>query len=135
MLHFALLRSPYAHAKITHLDVSAALEQPGVVAAFGGEDLAAEWPGGVPCAAMVTEEQHTPTFPPIATDKVNFMGDVVAVVVASDRYKAQDAVEFIDVDYEPLDPVVNMEDALKEDAPLVHEEFGTNECFTFTAGV
>ncbi len=135
MLHFALLRSPYAHAKITHLDVSAALEQPGVVAAFGGEDLAAEWPGGVPCAAMVTEEQHTPTFPPIATDKVNFMGDVVAVVVADDRYKAQDAVEFIDVDYEPLDPVVNMEDALKEDAPLVHEEFGTNECFTFTAGV
>ncbi|MDQ4062652.1 MAG: xanthine dehydrogenase family protein molybdopterin-binding subunit, partial [Actinomycetota bacterium] len=60
MLHLALLRSPFAHAKVTHLDISGALERPGVVAAFTGEDLADEWPGGVPCAAVVTEQQNTP---------------------------------------------------------------------------
>jgi carbon-monoxide dehydrogenase large subunit len=134
-LHFALLRSPFAHAKITSLDVSGALERPGVVAAFTGEDLADEWPGGVPCAATVTDEQNTPFQAPIVTDEVNYMGDVVAVVVATDRYKAQDALESIEVDYEPLGVVVDMETALEESAPLVHEDLGTNECFTFTAGV
>ena len=132
-LHFALLRSPFAHAKVTHLDVSDALEQPGVVAAFTGEDLADEWPGGVPCAATVTEDQNTPFHPPIVTDEVKYMGDVVAVVLATDRYKAQDALEFIEVDYEPLGVVVDMESALEEGAPLVHEDLGTNECFNWAA--
>jgi carbon-monoxide dehydrogenase large subunit len=132
-LHFALLRSPFAHAKVTNLDVSGALEQPGVVAAFTGEDLADEWPGGVPCAATVTEDQNTPFQPPIVTDEVKYMGDVVAVVLATDRYKAQDALEFIEVDYEPLDVVVDMESALEDGAPLVHEDLGTNECFNWAA--
>ncbi len=131
MLHFALLRSPFAHAKITHLDVSGALEQPGVVAAYTGEDLAEEWPGGVPCGATVTEDQNTPFYPPIVRDEVKYMGDVVAVVLATDRYRAQDALEFIEVDYEPLDVVVDMETALEEGAPLVHEDLGTNECYTY----
>ncbi len=134
-LHFALLRSPFAHAKINSLDVSGALERPGVVAAFTGEDLADEWPGGVPCAATVTDEQNTPFQAPIVTDEVNYMGDVVAVVLATDRYKAQDALESIEVEYEPLGVVVDMETALEEGAPLVHGDLGTNECFTFTAGV
>jgi aerobic carbon-monoxide dehydrogenase large subunit len=134
-LHFALLRSPFAHAKITSLDVSGALDRPGVVAAFTGEDLADEWPGGVPCAATVTDEQNTPFHPPIVTDEVKYMGDVVAVVLATDRYKAQDALESIEVEYEPLGVVVDMESALEEGSPLVHEDLGTNECFTFTAGV
>jgi carbon-monoxide dehydrogenase large subunit len=135
MVHMSMLRSPFARAKVTKLDVSAALERPGVVAAFTGADLAEDWPGGVPCAAVVTEEQKTPFFPPVVTDEVRHVGDVVAVVLASDRYAAQDALEFIEVDYEPLPAVVNMEDALKEDSPLVHEDFGTNECFTYTANV
>ncbi len=130
-LHFALLRSPFAHAKVTNLDVSGALEQPGVVAAFTGEDLADEWPGGVPCGWQVIEDQKAPFHPPIVQDEVNYMGDVVAVVVATDRYKAQDALEFIDVDYEPLDVVVDMETALEEGATLVHEDLGTNECYTW----
>ena len=135
MLHMTMLRSPFARAKVTHLDVSSALEQTGVVAVFTGEDLADEWPGGVPCGAVVSEQQNTPFFPPIVTDEVRFVGDVVAVVVANNRYAAQDALEFIEVDYEPLEPVVNMEDALKEGSPLVHEDLETNECFTYTAGV
>jgi aerobic carbon-monoxide dehydrogenase large subunit len=133
MLHFAVLRSPFAHAKVTHIDVSAARERDDVVAAFTGADLAEEWPGGVPCAATVTEDQKNPPHPPIVTDEVNYMGDVVAVVVANDRYTAQDALEAIEVDYEPLDPVVDMESALAEGAQLVHEDLGTNECFEWQA--
>ena len=133
MVHLSMLRSPFARAKVTKLDVSAALERPGVVAAFTGADLAEEWPGGVPCAAVVTEEQKTPFFPPIVTDEVRHVGDVVAVVVAGDRYAAQDALEFIEVDYEPLPAIVNMEAAIEEGSPLVHEDLETNECFTFAA--
>ena len=135
MLHMSMLRSPFARAKVTKLDVSGALERPGVVAAFTGQELADEYPGGVPCGAQVSDQQNTPFFPPIVTDEVRFVGDVVAVVVASDRYTAQDALEAIEVDYEPLTPVVNMEAALEDGAPLVHGDLGTNECFKYTAGV
>src|SRR3954463_1556665 len=63
MLHMALLRSPFAHAKITNVDVSAALEQPGVFAAYTGKDLAEEWPGGVPCGMQVTDDMQEPYHP------------------------------------------------------------------------
>jgi aerobic carbon-monoxide dehydrogenase large subunit len=129
MLHIALLRSPFAHAKITHIDVSAALDQPGVVAAYAGEDLAEEWAAPIPCGWAVTEDLKTPDHWPVAKGEVNHVGDAVAVVVASDRYKAQDALEFVDVDYEPLEVVTDMEEAVEEDAPLVHEELGTNTAF------
>jgi carbon-monoxide dehydrogenase large subunit len=135
MLHMTLLRSPFAHARITSIDASAAKEQPGVVAVFTHDDLAQDWPGGVICGANVSEDQKNPAFPPIAKDEVNHAGDVVAAVVATDRYVAQDALEFIEVDYEPLPAVVDMEEALKEGAPLVHEDLGDNVCFTWAAGV
>ena len=133
MMHAAMLRSPVAHAKVTSIDVSAAKEQPGVLDVFTGEDLASEWPGGVPCAANVTEEQKTPFHPPIVTDEVRYLGDVVAVVVASDRYTAKDALELIEVEYDELPVVTDMEAALADDAPLVHEDLGTNECFVWAA--
>jgi carbon-monoxide dehydrogenase large subunit len=132
MLHVSVLRSPYAHAKVTRVDVSGALEQPGVVAAFTGEDLADEWVVGIPCGWPVTEDIKTPDHWPLARGEVNHVGDGVAVVVATDRYKAQDALQSIQVDYEPLDVVVDVEAALEEGAPLVHEQFGTNECYTWT---
>ena len=135
MLHMTLLRSPFAHARITSIDVSAAREQPGVVGVFTHDDLAQDWPGGVICAATVSEEQKNPAFAPIVKDEVNYAGDVVAAVVATDRYVAQDALEFIEVDYDPLPVVVDMEEALKEGSPLVHEDLGDNVCFTYTAGV
>ena len=85
MLHMTLLRSPFAHARITSIDASAAKEQPGVVAVFTHDDLAQDWPGGVICGANVSEDQKNPAFPPIAKDEVNHAGDVVAAVVATDR--------------------------------------------------
>ncbi len=131
MLHFSVLRSSYAHARITHVNVSAALEQPGVVAAFTGEDLAEEWAIGIPCGWPVTEDIKLPDHWPLARGEVNHVGEAVAVVVAADRYKAQDALEFIEVDYEPMEAVVDVEAALEDGAPLVHEQFGTNECYVW----
>ncbi|TCJ13713.1 xanthine dehydrogenase family protein molybdopterin-binding subunit, partial [Rubrobacter taiwanensis] len=130
-VHMAVLRSPFAHARITNLDVSPAREMPGVVAAFTGRDLADEWAAPLPCGWQVTEDLRIPDHWPLARDKVRYVGDAVAVVLATDRYRARDALEAIQVDYEPLDAVVDVEAALKEGSPLVHEELGTNECYTW----
>ncbi|MBA3585354.1 MAG: molybdopterin-dependent oxidoreductase, partial [Gemmatimonadetes bacterium] len=134
MLHMTLLRSPHAHARITDVDVSGALERPGVVAAFTGEELAEEWVVGIPTGWPVTEDIKIPDHWPLARGEVNHAGDGVAVVVATDRYKAQDALEFIEVDYEVLPAVVDVEAALEDRAPLVHEDLGTNKCYTWPLG-
>lgn len=131
MLHFALVRSPMAHARINRIDVSAAREQPGVVAVFTAEDLQNEWAAPIPCGWQVTEDLRVPEHWPLTKDKVRYLGDPVAVVVAEDRYAAKDALEFVEVDYEPLPVVTDMEEALKEGAPLVHDDLGTNECYTW----
>ncbi|WP_328778726.1 xanthine dehydrogenase family protein molybdopterin-binding subunit [Streptomyces canus] len=128
MLHLAVLRSPMAHARIDRVDVSPALERPGVVAAFSGADLA-EGMGSLPCAWPVTEDIVLPDHPPIATAEVRYAGDPVAVVVARDRYAAADALEAIEVDYAPLPPVLDLEAALEPEAPLVHSDKGTNRCY------
>jgi carbon-monoxide dehydrogenase large subunit len=126
MLHMAFVRSPFAHAKITRVDVSGALGQPGVVAAFSGADFADEQ-GSLPCAWPVTEDILIPPHPPMAVDEVRYVGEAVAVVVARDRYAAADALAAVDVDYEPLPPVLDMRTALGEGAPRVHE--GGNKCY------
>ncbi|MFF4759476.1 xanthine dehydrogenase family protein molybdopterin-binding subunit [Streptomyces sp. NPDC001292] len=130
LLHLAVLRSPMAHARIERIDVSPALERPGVVAAFSGRDLA-EGLGSLPCAWPVTEDMVLPDHPPVAVDEVRHAGDPVAVVVARDRYAAADALEAIEVDYEPLPPVLDLEEALAEDAPLVHADKGTNRAYVW----
>jgi aerobic carbon-monoxide dehydrogenase large subunit len=96
MLHLVLVRSPMAHARVSGVDVSAALEQPGVVAAYTGADLVDHWSGGLPCAWPVTEDMRTPVHLPLATDEVRYVGDAVAVVVAQTRAQAVDAAEFVD---------------------------------------
>jgi aerobic carbon-monoxide dehydrogenase large subunit len=131
MLHVALVRSPMAHAKVTSVDVSAALEQPGVVAAFTGADLAENWAAGLPCAWPVTPDMISPTHLPIATDEVRYVGDAVAVVVAQSKYQAADAVEFVEVEYEPLPAVVNMEAAIADGSPLADTTLETNKSFTW----
>ncbi|MEV8633370.1 xanthine dehydrogenase family protein molybdopterin-binding subunit [Streptosporangium sp. NPDC051023] len=128
MLYVAFLRSPMAHARITRVDVSAARARPGVVAAYGGQDLAGEQ-GSLPCAWPVTEDIVIPDHPPMAVSEVRYVGEAVACVVATDRYKAVDALEAIEVDYEPLEAVVDMTEALAEGAPKVHES--GNRAFTW----
>ncbi len=129
MLWVAVVRSPMAHARITSVDVSAALELPGVVAAYSGSDLASEWAASLPCAWPVAPETKIPSHWPVAQDRARLVGDPVAVVVADTRAHAADAVEAVDVDYEQLPAVTSIEQALAEGAPVVHEEFGDNICF------
>jgi aerobic carbon-monoxide dehydrogenase large subunit len=120
MVHVSYLRSPMAHARILSVDVSAARGAPGVIAAFSGADFAAEQ-GSLPCAWPVTPDIVIPAHPPMATDEVRYVGEIVACVVARDQYAAADALEKIDVDYEPLPAVLDMEAALADGSPKVHE--------------
>jgi aerobic carbon-monoxide dehydrogenase large subunit len=120
MQHMAFLRSPYAHARITSVDVSEAKRIPGVIAAFSAADFGDEL-GSLPCAWPVTPDILIPPHPPLATDEVRYVGEAVAVVVARDRYTAADALASIDVTYEPLEPVLDMRTALDESSPKVHE--------------
>ncbi len=130
-LHLAVLRSPLAHARITSVDLTAARELPGVVAAFTGADLASEFAIGLPCGWPVTEDIKIPEHPPLAVDEVNHVGDGVAVVLAVDAATAEDALGLIEVEYAALPAVFDVEAALEAGAPLVHEGLGTNHCYTW----
>src|SRR5215207_6155854 len=130
MLHLAILRSPVAHATITSVDVSGARERPGVVAAFSGADLAAEW-GSLPMAWTVSEDQKSPPHFPLTADKVRFVGDGVAVVAATSREAAVDSLEAIEFEFEALPAVVDMEAAQADGSPLVHDDIRANRCFTW----
>ncbi len=126
-LALAFVRSPYAHARLGRVDVSAAKAHPGVVAVLTGADIAgvikplrveydpAKAPNNKPC-----------DWPVLAQGKVRFVGEAVAAVVATNRYVAEDAAALVDIEYEPLDAVWDVEKALEKGAPLVHEEWGSN---------
>jgi aerobic carbon-monoxide dehydrogenase large subunit len=131
MLHVALVRSPMAHAKVSGVDVSAALEQPGVVAAFTGGDLAGNWESGLPCAWPVTEDMAAPVHLPLATDEVRYVGDAVAVVVARSKAQAVDAAEHVSVDYDPLPAVTDMEAALADSSKLADTSLSSNKSYTW----
>jgi carbon-monoxide dehydrogenase large subunit len=131
MVWAVLVRSPFAHARINSVDGKRASEMPGVVAVYSGTDLESEWEGPLPMVWPVTDDINNPPHWPIAKDKARFAGDAVAVVVAETRGQAKDAAEAVDVDYEPLEPVLDMEEALQDGAPLVHDESGTNKCYTW----
>lgn len=125
--YLAILRSMYAHAKITGIDTEAAKQAPGVVAVVTGQDIAGKI-GPVPCASSL-EGLKVPHHPVLAVGKVRYVGEPIVAVVAKDRYAARDALDLINVDYEPLDAVVGPEKALESGAPLVHEEFGDNVAY------
>jgi aerobic carbon-monoxide dehydrogenase large subunit len=133
MLHVAFLRSPYAHARITSVNVSAARTEPGVIAAYCGADFAAEQ-GSLPCAWPVTPDIVIPAHPPMAVDEVRYVGEAVACVVARDRYAAADALAAIEIDYEPLPPVLDIRTALQDDSPKVHEAGNKSFVWPFAQG-
>jgi len=133
MAHAAFLRSPHAHARITSVNLDAARAAPGVFAAFSGHDVAAEQ-GSLPCAWPVTADIVIPDHPPMAVDTVRYAGEIVAAVVARDRYAAADALELIDVEYEALPPVLDMAAALQPGSPQVHEAGNKSYTWTLTNG-
>jgi carbon-monoxide dehydrogenase large subunit len=115
MLHMELLRSPYAHARIRSIDASRAQALPGVVAVVTGEALAAHNLAWMPTLSGDTQAV-------LATDKVRFQGQEVAAVVAESPYVAKDALELIDVDYEPLPAVTTPQQALADGAPVIRDD-------------
>ncbi|NBR92670.1 MAG: xanthine dehydrogenase family protein molybdopterin-binding subunit [Actinobacteria bacterium] len=129
-LHLAVLRSPYAHARIKSIDVSDAASMPGVVAVYTGRDLHAVWAAPMPCAWPVTADMKNPAHYPLAIDKACYVGDGVAAVLATSEAASRDALDAIDVVYEPLRAVVDLEDALT-DKTIIHESIGTNKSYTW----
>jgi aerobic carbon-monoxide dehydrogenase large subunit len=129
MLHAALLRSQVAHARILKIDVSRARRRPGVVAIYVADNLGDYWKAGPllvpppPIAGMLFNER---TQVPLAKDNIRHVGEPLAIVIAESRYIAEDALDDIDVEIEPLPAVVDLELALKAGAPIVHEDLGSN---------
>ena len=131
MVHAAILRSMYAHAVIKSVDTSGAVGQPGVIAVYTGEDTEGAL-NGLPCAWLLpNSDLKTPAHPAIATDRVRYVGDAIAVVVAESRYEAEDALEHIVVEYEPLGVVINPREAAQSGAPQLHDDVPNNIAFTW----
>ena len=132
------VRSPHAHAKIRAIKKDAALKAPGVVAIFTGEDIAAAKIGGLPCGWLITDvngqPMKEPPHPVLAHEKVRYVGDHVAVVIADTHQQARDAAELVEVDYEVLPAVVRGPDARKKGAPVLHDIAPDNTCYVWSLG-
>ncbi|MFC3606791.1 xanthine dehydrogenase family protein molybdopterin-binding subunit [Stutzerimonas tarimensis] len=119
-LHAAIVRSPHAHARIRSLDASAALGMKGVHGVLTGEDVK-RWANPFPVGVRAPMEHWC-----LALDKVRYVGEPVCVVIAEDRYLAEDALDTVQVEYEPLPPIIDPEAAAQDDAPVLHEAVGSN---------
>jgi carbon-monoxide dehydrogenase large subunit len=125
MLHLAMVRSPFAHARITSIDTGAAKDAVGVVDVVTAADLG-ESVGVCINAWPITPEQKAPTHPPIAVDRVCFAGEIVAVVVARSAAEARDAAELVEVEYDELPAALDLKEAA-QDTVLAHPDLGTNK--------
>ncbi|MDQ7025137.1 MAG: molybdopterin-dependent oxidoreductase [Anaerolineae bacterium] len=130
-LHMAVVRSPHAHANIKGIDTSAAEAMPGVVAVYTGEAMNLPIPTGalIPDCNLITPEH-----PSLAKEKVRYVGDGVAIVLAENRYQAQDAADVVKVDYEVLGAIINPEDATKDGAPQLFDDVPNNVAFRWLMG-
>ncbi len=126
----AVVRSPYAHARVAGIDLEAARKAEGVVAVFSAAELQDDWKAAMPCAWPVTEDMKNPAHYPL-TDVARHQGDGVAVVIAESRALARDAAELVEVDWEPLDAIADVAKALDDGAHVVHPDIGTNECYVW----
>ena len=126
MLHALFVRSPFAHAEVTSIDTAEAAEMPGVVAVYTAADL-----GVAPHHGFVAVHEDFAR-PPLATDRVRFVGDAVAVVIAETFEQAVDAAELVVIEYEPLDVITDPEHAFDDDAPLLFPEHGSNVALEVT---
>ncbi|MDP4741206.1 MAG: xanthine dehydrogenase family protein molybdopterin-binding subunit, partial [Burkholderiaceae bacterium] len=132
------VRSPHAHAVIKKINKAAALAAPGVLAVFDGQDVAADKVGGLPCGWLITstngEPMKEPPHPILAQGKARYVGDGVAMVIATSYEAAKNAAELVEVDYEVLASVVDVRDAQASGAPLVHDEAPENHCYKWAIG-
>lgn len=133
MAYLAIKRSPFAHARIKSINTAAAEAMEGVIAVYTGQDLIDGGVGKLPCG-WVVPGCIVPDRWPLTPDKVRHVGDGVAAVVAESPYIAYDALEMIEVDYEPLPAVVNARAATEEGAPLVHDNVPNNISYTWELG-
>jgi carbon-monoxide dehydrogenase large subunit len=124
MQHLAMVRSPFAHARITGIDTTAAKAAPGVMAVLTGADVK-DIQGGMANAWPITEDQVAPVHPAIAVDRVAFAGEIVAVVVARTAAAARDAAELVDGDYDELPAALDLKRAAADET-LAHPDLGTN---------
>ncbi len=130
----AIVRSPYAHAKVVSIDTSAAEALPGVIAVYTSKEVVASGIPGIIPTAWLLPDIKTPEHPILAKDKVRYAGAAVAVVVAEDRYIASDAVELVEVDYEPLPAVTDPRGATEPEATQIFEEAPNNISFDWNLG-
>ncbi|HLQ64288.1 MAG TPA: xanthine dehydrogenase family protein molybdopterin-binding subunit [bacterium] len=133
LLHVVLVRSPHAHAKITAIEIERARAAPGVVAVWTGEDVRARC-GPLPVGSRLKDMKVPKRYPLVIDGVVRHVGDPVAAVVATELPLARDASELVEVTYDPLPAVTDIEAALTPEAPVIHPELGTNVCFRLTFG-
>ncbi|MPZ10224.1 MAG: molybdopterin-dependent oxidoreductase [Kiloniellaceae bacterium] len=137
-VHAHFVRSPHAHAKIKSVDTAAAGKAPGVLAVFTGADMAADNVGSLPCGWVVTDRHgdphKAPAHFPLARDKVRYVGDHVAVVIAQTYVQAKEAGEQVTVDYEELPAIASSAKAMDSGAPQVHDEASGNLCYDWVLG-
>ncbi|MDJ0942005.1 MAG: xanthine dehydrogenase family protein molybdopterin-binding subunit [Kiloniellales bacterium] len=135
-VHAVFVRSPHAHATVASIKTDAAAAAPGVIAVFTGKDMEADSVGSLPCGWTVTDkhgEAHkAPPHFPLVRDKVRYVGDHVAVVLAESAAEAVDAAELVEVDYESLP--VNIDPTKAMDGPLLHDEAPSNLCYDWELG-
>src|SRR5437588_1884627 len=138
MAHGFVLRSPHAHARIRSIDTAKAAAAPGVLAVLTGADWAASGFGDLPVPDGFKRgdgsPMYRPPYPALVKDRVRYVGDYVAFVVAETYRQAMDAAELIEVDYTPLPSVTSTAEALAPDAPRVWDEAPDNVCFVHLAG-
>src|SRR5258708_35235318 len=121
MVHMAIVRSTHAHARIRSIDPSAASKAPGVVAVYTYADFKEQIAGGIPVSAsFVAEKKQVPNQFPIAHDEVVYQGEPIAVILADERYQAADAASLVQVEYDQLPAVMDIEKAMEKGSPTVH---------------
>ncbi|NTY01912.1 xanthine dehydrogenase family protein molybdopterin-binding subunit [Deinococcus sp. JMULE3] len=133
MVHAAMVRSPYAHAKITGINTDSVKDMPGVIRVLTGQDVADAGLGSIPVGWLLPELK-TPAHPAIALTEANHVGDIVAVVIAETRAQAEDAAAALEVDYEALPAVATTHAAVADGAPLVHDDVPGNVAFRWEIG-
>ncbi|HEY4191379.1 MAG TPA: xanthine dehydrogenase family protein molybdopterin-binding subunit, partial [Mesorhizobium sp.] len=138
MKHAAFVRSPYAHAQIKKIDVKAAQAMPGVIGVLTGKEIKADGIGNLICGWMIHSKDGTPmkmgAWSPLAFDKVRYVGDAIAIVVADTKGQARDAAEAVEITFKELKSVTDASKAMEKGAPQIHPEAENNLIFDWDIG-